>query len=565
MYKYAQSNGLTGESGYKNISKWTGGKATDAFNAAIDAVYPNRKWSQCPRIGASCDVGVGTTVRFSGVDPEFPRGLGEQIEYAQKHSDLWEVIEASGASPQAGDVVNDTRSGHHTYIIVQDEKGDFYRAESGLCSNFWRISRKFNGFESGARILRAKNAKNSTNGVDVENGVKTSSLTGTVSGGTNQGNGDINASAFALAWPEGTSASTSKAKAWDKFVEVFNSLPGHKNTGGQTWKDGKSCMVFVNTVLHYAGALTDKEDKLSSVTPYILKSDDWEEVGGEGSVGVKYKDLEPGDVLAYFRSGKPDDGETYYKGLGIGHEAIYGETASGEGRIIEAHFEAQWGNVREKKPNPNSEVAGGWAPIVRVFRWKKQKSGACDVCDDGDSGGQLKAGGFDTVEEATAFMQSYIDAASPGGKYYGKSGSILFGVKNGRINDGGCPYGVLNNCVAFSQWFINNYTTLGPNWNDVANGKYMVDKLEKAGLERGNEPRPYAVFSNEGVSEYGHTGVILGVNTETQKAIIGEAACQEGRAFYKPTAREVPFSQMKGWRYAYTDGKLSMGGPLRNA
>lgn len=565
VWKYVGSAYLKGNS-------WTGGKATDAFNAAIDndKVYGknsndyHKKWSHCPSIGASCDVGVGTTVRYSGVDDDFPRGLGEQLEHARKHPELWDVIDASGESPQAGDVVNNTASGHHTYIIVQDEKGDFYRAESGLCSNFFHISRKFKGFESGAKILRSKKAKNSTNGIDVEKGVSTSSLTGTITSGTARGNGDISASAIELAWPEGTPAKTYRSKAWDKFVEFFNSLPGHKNTGGQAWNDGKSCMVFVNTVLQYAGAL--KDSKTSSVTPELIKSDEWEEVGGEGSPGLKYSDLKPGDVLSYYGSGSPSDGATTYKGLGLKHEAIYAEV-SGKGMIIEAGFEVEWGHVRSKKPKANKTIAGGWAPIVRVFRWKNQNSGSgCNICDEGDSAdGQLKAGGFTTVEEATAFMQSYIDAASPRGKYYNKRGDITFGAKNGKIHDAGCPHGVLHNCVAFSQWFVNNYTTVGPNWNNTTNGRDLVGALEKKGLKRGNEPRPYAIFSKNGPSGAGHTGVILGVDSAKKKVIIGDAACNESSGeFYKPRAYERFFSEIKGWWYAYTDDVISMGGPLRN-
>lgn len=555
----------------KSKYSWPNGTGTDLFNE----VYPKlvskgsrRSYKGCdgPIYGASCDRFVSTVVRFSGYDKKFPTGVGldkdNQGGYPLDHPDLWERIDWNGdpAALRAGDVV---LRGGHVAIAVQDENGKFYIAEAGLCNTYGHI-RNIKKKENFDYIIRAKNANNSTVGVDVENGVSTSSLTGTLTGGTTQGNGDIAASAIALAWPEGTPAKTYTSKVWDKFLEFFNSLPGHKNNGtGQTWKDGKSCMVFVNTVLQYAGAL--KGDKLSSVTPKLIKSDEWEEVGGEGSPGLKYSDLKSGDVLSYFSSDRPSDDATTYKGLGLQHEAIYVES-SGKGMIIEAGYQVEWGHVREKKPSANKTIAGGWAPIVRVFRWKNQGGGSCNVCDEGDSaGGQLKAGGFTTVEEATAFMQSYIDAASPGGKYYNKTGDISFGVKNGKIHDAGCPHGVLNNCVAFSQWFVNNYTTVGPNWNNTTNGVSLVDALEKKGLKRGTEPRPYAIFSKKGPSSAGHTGVILGVNSATNKVIIGDAACNEGSGvFYKPRAYEKSFSEIKDWWYAYTDDVISMGGPLQN-
>lgn len=61
---------------------YDGGSATEAFKKAIDKAYPNRSnWSKAPRKGASCDVLVGTVVRASGIDPNYPRGFDEQIKY----------------------------------------------------------------------------------------------------------------------------------------------------------------------------------------------------------------------------------------------------------------------------------------------------------------------------------------------------------------------------------------------------------------------------------------------------------------------------------------------------
>ena len=566
-------------------SDYPAGSGTELFNEFWDqeeGVYKgNSLADDCWIRGAYCCGFVSAAVRFSGYDPNFSStcdagdnlgGGANQYLYVKNHLDLWELIPWNGDKSvlKGGDIIYYSGGANgHTYLIVQDEKGELYIAEASMCGFFGRISEyRAPPLGSESFIYRAKNAMNSNAGVSVTDGVEPSSRTGKLTGGTGQGNGDINTTAFDLAWPEDTPASTSKAKAWDKFVEAFNSLPGRKNTGGQTWKDGKSCMVFVNTVLNYAGALS--MDKLSSVTWNLIESADWEEVGGEGNdgKGLTYGDLEPGDVLAYFASGASSDGSAQYKGLGLQHEAIYGETPDGEGRIIESHFEAQWGHVAPGKLDPKDEIAGGWAKMVRVFRWKKQSGGdECDICaGSDDSGGQLKAGGFDTVEEATKFMQSYIDAASPGGKYWMVTGDVRFGVKNGRVHDAGCPNGVLHNCVSFSQWFVNNYTTVGPDWNNTTNGVDLVDALVKQGLKRGTEPRPYAIFSKRGPSTDGHTGVIFGVNTSTKKVIVGDAACnQTSGQFYKPRAYELSFDEIKDWWYAYTDDKLSMGGPLRNA
>ena len=65
------------------------GKAKASFTKAINAVYPNRKkWSKQCQAGASCDVGAGTIIRYSGIDKKMPRGLSEQIPHLKKSS-LW--------------------------------------------------------------------------------------------------------------------------------------------------------------------------------------------------------------------------------------------------------------------------------------------------------------------------------------------------------------------------------------------------------------------------------------------------------------------------------------------
>ena len=79
------------------------GKAKASFTKAINAVYPNRKkWSKQCQAGASCDVGAGTIIRYSGIDKNMPRGLSEQIPHMKKSS-LWKNTKLSKVS-QMGDV-----------------------------------------------------------------------------------------------------------------------------------------------------------------------------------------------------------------------------------------------------------------------------------------------------------------------------------------------------------------------------------------------------------------------------------------------------------------------------
>lgn len=563
VWGYTQANGKVGHSAYYDTSKWTGGSATDLFNEALDKVYGkgsddnHKKWGQCPSIGASCDVGVGTTVRYSGYDPKFPRGLDGQISHAKANPDLWELLNGNGLEPKPGDVVH---TSGHTYIVVQDEKGDFYRVESALCRSFWHVTRKFKGFESGSQVLRAKNAKNSTTGVSVKDGVKTSSLTGTLTAGTGQGNGDIGAAARYFAWPEGTSSTDIKTHAyrpeeWEKLRED-NGKPKINLSNGlsstQHIAMGRSCVIFVWGVLRYAG-LVDNFGFSEHLDEELMKEPDWEKVGSN----LKISEMQDGDVLvAGWKNGNGNPG----------HYGIFVRDADGTGRTIEASLHAPaYGRVLKKR-SENSTIGN-----YDVWRNKKNKSGGvnCDLCGgEGDGFGdmQLKAGGM-TLSEAKEFMKAYHDAAM--GKYYKKKYNITF--LSATISNANCPYGVMNNCVAFSQWFVNKYTTIGPNWTSTTNGVGMVNKLTSTkGLKKGDSssPRPYAIFSNAQWSSAGHTGVVLGVDEKAKKIVVGEASCSwgAGHLYYEPRAVEYSFDYIKknGWSFAYTDEVLSKGGQLKD-
>lgn len=81
------------------------GKATAAFTAAINRVFPNRSsWSKQCQAGASCDVGAATVIRASGIDPKIPRGLEEQIPYLAKSSRFKKTDLKKTSDMKPGDV-----------------------------------------------------------------------------------------------------------------------------------------------------------------------------------------------------------------------------------------------------------------------------------------------------------------------------------------------------------------------------------------------------------------------------------------------------------------------------
>lgn len=169
-------------------------------------------------------------------------------------------------------------------------------------------------------------------------------------------------------------------------------------------------------------------------------------------------------------------------------------------------------------------------------------------------GGNLTSGGM-TLQQAQQFMKEYT--SNPDNvKYIGGAGQD-------------CNGGPLSNCVSFSAYFINKYTTLqgfGAG-TSPGNGSTVVANIvaRNPTVQTGHSPRPYAIFSTAsgvqmcGSVKCGHTGVILGVDQEHKKVIVGEAACGADASW--DGAHEYDLSQFDSadYTYAYTDGLLKGG------
>ena len=113
------------------------------------------------------------------------------------------------------------------------------------------------------------------------------------------------------------------------------------------------------------------------------------------------------------------------------------------------------------------------------------------------------------------------------------------------------PKGSRTNCVGFSAYFIRAHTsiaeahfTLG---QSPGNGNKVVNNLLAVApnVAYGTQPQPYSVFSMGVSGEFGHTGVVMGVDEERQTVITIEAACAtNGGVSTGATVREYTFAQM---------------------
>ncbi|MEE1163523.1 MAG: peptidoglycan-binding domain-containing protein [Lachnospiraceae bacterium] len=108
----------------KSVYRYPSGRPRKQYKKDLAKVYPNRKnWSTQPSKGASCDVGVGTVVRASGVDPKFPRGLDEQLPYLKKSKKFKRV-----KKPKAGDIIYQLYKSGGGHISIKVKKGFVYNA-----------------------------------------------------------------------------------------------------------------------------------------------------------------------------------------------------------------------------------------------------------------------------------------------------------------------------------------------------------------------------------------------------------------------------------------------------
>ena len=182
--------------------------------------------------------------------------------------------------------------------------------------------------------------------------------------------------------------------------------------------------------------------------------------------------------------------------------------------------------------------------------------------------GGLKSGGMN-LTEARSFMAAYRQEASK------KSTAQVVMFDGAQVGvsgfSAGCKDGTLNNCSAFSQWFVNRYTTAGT--VSIFQGSTTVARLlalNKGFVSGGHTPKVYAVMSmgpqsGSAASDwtYNHTGIVLGIDEANDRIIIGEAACSGFRDIF-PNANAYSLSKYTNTgsssstlpTYAYTDGIL---------
>lgn len=138
---------------------------------------------------------------------------------------------------------------------------------------------------------------------------------------------------------------------------------------------------------------------------------------------------------------------------------------------------------------------GNLAGAIAVMKYLGgELGGMVDVCRNPSQG----ASGGLTEEQAKAMAEYY---------------------KTKDLDDVILAVGTKWNCVSFTAWFVEKFTSIGKTSPSWGNGKDIVDSLRQAyGIQTGKEPRPFSVFAvTKGVTDCGsvkcgHTGIVVAVN-----------------------------------------------------
>ena len=220
------------------------------------------------------------------------------------------------------------------------------------------------------------------------------------------------------------------------------------------------------------------------------------------------------------------------------------------------------GHMHAPPPNDHSDPGDIWPMVSEAIARNPNASSFATGnigrlnCDISSFAG-LISGGM-TKPQADAFMQIYKDITP---REWGVGGTL--GTEWSIAATTTCTTD-LENCVAFTQYFINRYVRPNDHIKGLTNGRGVVSQLISGfGFTNGGtEPRPYAIFSVAsgqtmcGGAPCGHTGVVLGVDRERGKIIIGEAGCSSSLEWTGAHEYDLVQYTSGAYTYAYTDGLI---------
>jgi hypothetical protein len=157
-------------------------------------------------------------------------------------------------------------------------------------------------------------------------------------------------------------------------------------------------------------------------------------------------------------------------------------------------------------------------------------------CNSVDAKLTMKEGGL-TLEEATELMEIYK-----------VEGEEFLRSRYGAGGPGDCGYGKADNCVGFSTYWVNKFTSFQQ--YAMGNGVDTAGSMARMmGKELTQTPTVYSVASGPSTVPAGHTFIVLGIQGD--QAVIGEASC--GSNHVRTRARLMPISTLTNGSWEFVD------------
>lgn len=175
-------------------------------------------------------------------------------------------------------------------------------------------------------------------------------------------------------------------------------------------------------------------------------------------------------------------------------------------------------NFRKANQDNQNVLLADWRSAVES---KEDKYLAGDGIHPNEQGRELFANIISNAVNEASNFRGYCGGAVNGGlteEQAQRLADYYNAPANVRVSDWELTSSIKANCTSFSQWFTMYFT--GLKWG-FGNGKDSAHYLAvKHGLEEGNEPRPYSVFSvTQGIADCGgfkcgHTGIVVAVDDD---------------------------------------------------
>jgi hypothetical protein len=336
-------------------------------------------------------------------------------------------------------------------------------------------------------------------------------------------------------YPTGVLSTDDFANATDKVASILHGLAGSKDLDKAAGVDNVKSVVFAYT--------TNNNSLSATKQAYIGQA----------------KALEFSDAEAARGEGSPD--------------VMNGADQKRDPRSSKAV--STWGWVPPGKTALSYPAPNGYG-IVVLYAALAGINISTNSCLSGD----LIPGGMNG-EQAKAFIKQYLSHVNDGQTqinnlldrthawWWGNTcnpprspGLVDLGIPNLTTVGDTTTHAakVLADCTALSAYFISQYTSLVPG---STNGGTWVNSLKSRNpgktIPTGTVPKAYSVFSTYRSDPRGHTGVILGVDTDRNVVTVAQMGCNLSLQWGYDNTREFPLSSfMSGYTYAYLDDYLKL-------